>query len=85
MKNEEYTPHPDPLHVGREGDIASTYTSECVPQDTPMIHGLGGLGNMPHLIIIDGGKGQLSSALAGIDDGVRAYREQNISRMKNEK
>jgi excinuclease UvrABC nuclease subunit len=40
---------------------------------------------MPHLIIIDGGKGQLSSALAGIDDGVRAYREQNISRMKNEK
>ena len=27
-------------------------------------------GNFPHLIIIDGGKGQLSSAISGINEGI---------------
>jgi len=31
------------------------------------------LQNFPHLIIIDGGKGQLSSALSGIKEGKWKY------------
>jgi hypothetical protein len=45
MKNEEYIPHPDPLHVGTEGDIASAHTSEYIQKEAHLIRGVGELKN----------------------------------------
>ncbi|MDD2694250.1 MAG: excinuclease ABC subunit UvrC [Candidatus Gracilibacteria bacterium] len=42
------------------------------------------MNNFPHLIIIDGGKGQLSSAIAGIDAGISNYKLGTINDKKVE-
>ena len=42
------------------------------------------LKNLPHLIIIDGGKGQLSSALAGIKEWQWKYEKESSARHSDE-